>query len=164
MSRGAVLRLASALAVAIVIAACGSRPVVVDRTATPGIIIVPTELPNGRVEIAVRPSYVLGAGTQVTVTIVATRGTITGPTDARVMASGINEGGAPAEVLVRRLDAKAETVKAGARATATLTWNGEDEFGVRVPADAYVLLVEFDSDDGTGTHTVRAAATLQMND
>jgi len=159
-----VLRLASALAIALVIVACGSRPVVVDRTATPGIVVVPTELPNGRVEIAVRPSYVLGAGTQVSVTIVATRGTITGPTEARVMASGINEGGAPAEVLVRRLDAKAETVKAGGRATATLTWNGEDEFGVRVPADAYVLLVEVESDDGTGTRKVRAAATLQMND
>jgi len=143
---------------------CAPRPVAVDRTATPGIIVVPTELPNGRVEIALRPSYVLGAGTQVSVTIVATRGTITGPTEARVMASGINEGGSPSEVLVRRLDAKAQTVKAGGRATATLTWNGEDEFGVRVPADAYVLLVEVESDDGTGTHTVRAAATLQMND
>ena len=137
---------------------------VVDRTATPGIIVVPTDLPNGRVEIALRPSYVLGAGTEVNVTIVATRGTITGPTEARVMASGINEGGLPAEVLVRRLDAKAETVRAGGRATAILTWNGEDEFGVRVPADAYVLLVEFEADDGTSTHTVRAAATLQMND
>ena len=158
------LRLASALALVLLIAGCGSRPVVVDRTATPGIIVVPTELPNGRVEIAVRASYVLGAGTQVGVTIVATRGTITGPTDARVMASGINEGGLPAEVLVRRLDAKASTVKAGGRATATLTWNGDDEFGARVPADAYVLLVEFQAEDATGTHTVRAAATLQMND
>jgi hypothetical protein len=137
---------------------------VVDRTATPRIIVVPTELPNGRVEIAIRPSYVLGAGTQVNVTIVATRGTITGPTDARVMASGINEGGSSAEVLVRRLDAKVQTVRAGGRATATLTWNGEDEFGVRVPADAYVLLVEFEADDGTSTQTIRAAATLQMND
>jgi len=159
-----VWRRASVLAIVLVIAACGSRPVVVDRTATPGIVVVPTELPNGRVEIAIRPSYVLGADTQVNVTIVATRGTITGPTDARVMASGINEGGLPAEVLVRRLDAKAETVRAGGRATATLTWNGEDELGVRVPADAYVLLVEFEADDGAGTHTIRAAATLQMND
>ena len=125
---------------------------------------MPTELPNGRVEIALRPSYVLGAGTQVSVTIVARQGTITGPTDARVMASGINESGLPAEVLVRHLDAKASTVKAGGRTTATLTWNGEDEFGMRVPADAYVLLVEFQAEDGTGTHTVRAAATLQMND
>lgn len=125
---------------------------------------MPTELPNGRVEIAIRPSYVLGAGTQVSVTIVATQGTITGPMDARVMASGINEGGSPSEVLVRRLETKPETVKAGGRATATLTWNGEDEFGVRVPADAYVLLVEVESDDGSSTRTIRAAATLQMND
>jgi hypothetical protein len=159
-----VSRLVSALAVLLVLVACAPRPIVVDRTATPGIVVVPTELPNGRVEIAIRPSYVLGADTQVNVTIVATRGTITGPTDARVMASGINEGGLPAEVLVRRLDASAETVRAGGRATATLSWNGEDELGVRVPADAYVLLVEFEADDGTGTHTVRAAATLQMND
>jgi hypothetical protein len=161
-----VWRQASALAVALalVLAACGPRPVTVTRTATPSVIVVPTELRNGRVEIAVRPSYVLGAGTQVSVTIVVRQGTIIGPTDARVMASGINEGGSPAEVLVRRLDARAETVKAGGRATATLTWNGEDQFGVRVPADAYVLLVDFESNDGTSTHTVRAAATLQMND
>lgn len=157
-------RPASALAVALVLVACGPSPVTTTRTATPTVIVVPTELPNGRVEIAIRPSYVLGAGTQVSVTIIATRGTITGPTDARVMASGINEGGLPAEVLVRRLEAKAATVRAGGRATATLTWNGEDEFGVRVPADAYVLLVDFESNDGTSTRTVRAAATLQMND
>ena len=157
-------RHASALAVALVIAACGSGPVLVDRTATPTVIVIPTELPNGRVEIAIRPSYVLGAGTQVSVTIVATKGSITGPTDARVMASGINEGGSPAEVLVRRLDAKAAKVTAGGRATATVTWNGEDEFGLRVPADAYVLLLDFESNDGTSTRTIRATATLQMND
>jgi hypothetical protein len=159
-----VRRLASALAVAVILVACAQRPVAIDRTATPGIVVVPTELPNGRVEIAVRPHYVLGAGTRVDVTIVATRGSITGPTGARVMASGINEGTAPSEVLVRRLDATAATATAGGRATATLTWNGEDEFGVRVPADAYVLLLDFESNDGGSTRTVRATATLQMND
>ncbi|MGH2491678.1 MAG: hypothetical protein ACRDF9_09220 [Candidatus Limnocylindria bacterium] len=136
----------------------------IDRTPTPAVIIMPTELPNGRVEIALRPSYVLGAETRVDVTIVATRGTITGPLDARVMASGINEGSAPAEVLVRRLDATAATVTAGQRATATVIWDGRDEFGVRVPADTYVLLLEFESNDGGTTRKVRATATLQMND
>ena len=155
----------SALAIALVFAACAPQgPLTILRTATPTIIIVPTELPNGRVEIALRPQYVLGAGARVDVTIIATRGSITGPIEARVMASGINEGGSPAEVLVRRLDAKAATIVAGKRATATLTWNGEDEFGVRVPADAYVLLLEFESNDGESTRTVRATATLQMND
>ena len=154
----------SALAVAVAIAACAPQPVTIERTATPAIVVVPTELPNGRVEIAVRPHYVLGAGTQVDVTIVVTRGTITGPLDARIMASGINEGSAPAEVLVRQLDATSATITAGRRATSTVTWNGEDEFGTRVPADAYVLLLEFESNDGGSTRTVRAAATLQMND
>ncbi|MEP6694026.1 MAG: hypothetical protein ABJB39_05235 [Chloroflexota bacterium] len=153
-----------ASALALLLAACGPAPVTVERTATPTIVVVPTELPNGRIEIALRPRYVLGAGTRVDVTIITTRGTISGPTEARVMASGINEGGSPAEVLVRRLDAPATTVTAGKRATTTLTWNGEDQFGTRVPADAYVLLLEFESTDGNDTRTVRATATLQMND
>lgn len=155
---------ASAILVALVLAGCAGQPVAIQRTATPTIFVVPTDLPNGRVEIAVRPRYVLGAGTRVDVTIIATRGSITGPTEARVMASGINEGGAPAEVLVRRLDAQSATITAGKRAMTTLTWNSEDEFGTRVPADAYVLLLEFESNDGDVTRTVRATATLQMND
>lgn len=154
----------SALAIALAVAACGPRPVTVERTATPSVIVVPTELPNGRIEIAIRPTYALGVPTRVDVTIVATQGTITGPTEARVMASGINEAGSPAEVLVRRLDTKAAAVTAGRRATTSLMWDGDDEFGVRVPADAYVLLLEFESNDGASTRTVRATATLQMND
>jgi hypothetical protein len=155
----------SALAIALVFVACAQQgPPTTVRTATPTVIVVPTELPNGRIEIALRPMYVLGGATRVDVTIIATRGSITGPTEARVMASGINEGGSPAEVLVRRLDAQAATITAGKRGTATLTWNGEDELGVRVPADAYVLLLEFESNDGDSRRTVRATATLQMND
>ena len=65
---------------------------------------------------------------------------------------------------MRRLDTKAATVTAGERAMTSLTWDGDDEFGVRVPAEAYVLLLEFESNDGTTTRTVRATATLQMND
>ena len=155
----------SALAIALVFAACVQPgPLTTVRTATPAVIVVLTELPNGRIEIALRPTYVLGAATRVDVTIIVTRGSITGPTEARVMASGINEGGSPAEVLVRRLDARAATITAGKRSTATLTWNGEDELGVRVPADAYVLLLEFETNDGDSTRTIRATATLQMND
>ena len=124
-------RQASALAFALFIAGCAAQPVALQRTATPGVVVVPTVLPNGRVEIAVRPHYVLGAGTRIDVAFVATRGSITGPTEARVMASGINEGGAPAEVLVRRLAVSVATATADRRATTSVTWNGEDEFGVR---------------------------------
>ena len=158
-------RLASAVVACVLVATgCGPRPVPVDRTPTPGIVVVPTVLPNGRIEIAVQPRYVLGAPTRVDVAVTVTRGAIRGPLEARVMASGINEGGAPAEVLVRRLDATAATITAGRRATTSVTWDGRDQFGVRVPADAYVLLLEFESNDGGNTRTVRATATLQMND
>jgi len=159
-----VLRPLSALAIALAVAACAPRPVTVERTATPSVIVVPTELPNGRVEIAIQPTYLLGEPTRIDVSIVATRGTITGPTEARVTASGTSEPGSPAEELVRRLDTNAATVTAGRRATTSLTWDGDDEFGVRVAADAYVLLLEFESNDGATTRTVRATATLQMND
>ena len=152
------------LVVALVIVACAPPPVTTPRMATPSVIVVPTELPNGRVEIALRPIYLLGAPARVEVAIVTTSGTITGPTEARVMASGINEGGSPAEVLVRRLDARAASASAGRRATTSVTWDGEDEFGVRVSADAYVLLLEFESNDGGSTRTTRATATLHMND
>jgi len=159
-----VWRPVSALALALAVAACGPRPVTVERTATPSVIVVPTELPNGRVEIAIQPTYVLGEPTRIDVTIVTTQGAITGPTEARVTGNGINEPGSPSEELVRRLDTSAATVTAGRRATTSLTWDGADEFGVRVPADAYVLLLEFESNDGGITRTVRATATLQMND
>lgn len=155
---------ASAVGLAFLLAACAPQPVIIQRTATPTVIVVPTELPNGQIEIALQPAYALGGLTRVDVAIAATRGTITGPTEARVVASGINEGGAPAEVLVRRLGAGAVTVTAGRRATTSVIWDGRDAYGVRVPADAYVLLLEFESNDGGNTRTVRATATLQMND
>jgi hypothetical protein len=160
-----VRRPASALAVALLLAGCAPPPpVTVQRTSTPAVIVIPTVLPNGQIEIALQPTYVLGGTTRIDVTIETKRGTITGPTEARVMASGINEPGSPAEVLVRRLDATTITATAGKRLTTSVIWDGRDEFGLRVPADAYVLLLEFESNDGESTRTVRAAATLQMND
>src|SRR5688500_14976708 len=123
-SRGAVWRRLSSLALAFAFAACAPAPVTIQRTGTPAIIVVPTVLPNGRVEIAMQPRYVLGQRTRIDVAIVATRGSITGPREARVMASGIS-----AEVLVRRLDATAATATADRRATTFVTWNGQDQFG-----------------------------------
>jgi hypothetical protein len=157
-------RLRSTILAALVLVACTPQLGTAPGTATPQVIVVPTVLANGRVEIALLPSYSLGRPTRVEIAIVATRGTITGPTEARVVASGISEGGAPSEALVRRLDATAMTATAERRATTSVTWNGEDQFGVRVPADAYVLLLEFVSKEGESERTIRATATLHMND
>ncbi len=130
------------------------------RTAT--TFVIPTELPNGRVEITIQPAYARGTTVTVPVAIVATRGSITGPVAARVMASGINEGGAPAEVLVRELVVTSSTVAAGGRRSTTLTWDTRDAKGVIVPADAYSLVLEVRSDDGGASRTLTAGATLEL--
>jgi hypothetical protein len=149
---------ALALALALVVA-CTATPAPTARP--PTVFVIPTDLPNGLVEITISPSYPLGATATIPVAIVATRGTVTGPVTARVMASGINEAGSPAEVLVRELAATAVTVAAGGRRATTLTWDTRDAKGMVVPADAYSLVLEVRIDDGT-SRIVTAGATLEL--
>lgn len=124
--------------------------------------MIATDLPNGRVEITISPSYTLGATVTIPVTIVVTRGTVTGPLAARIMASGINDPGTPAEVLVRELVVKPATIGANSRTSTTLAWDTRDAKGAIVPADAYSLLVEVRSDDGGTSRVIIASATLDL--
>jgi hypothetical protein len=139
---------------------CTSPPPATGRPAT--VFVIPTDLPNGRVEITISPSYALGAVATIPVAISVTRGSVTGPVTARVLANGINEGGAPAEVLVRELAATPVTVAASGRRSITLTWDTRDTKGVVVPADAYSLVIEVRSDDGGTSRTFTAGATLEL--
>lgn len=155
---------ARALAVAfatllLVAGSCATAPAPTRRPATS--FVIPSELPNGRAEITVAPSYPIGASLTIPITLVVTRGTITGPLTARIMASGINEGGLPAEVLVRDLAVTPVTVAPGRRST-TVSWDTRDLKGVLVPADAYSLVLEFRSEDAGTTRTVRAGVTLEL--
>lgn len=154
---------ALAVALALAIAACTSGPMpAAIATARPSaVFIIPTDLPNGRVEVTVAPSYPLGAVAVIPVGIVARRGSVTGPLRARIMASGINEGGAPAEVLVRELAVKPVVVPANTRGSTTLSWDTRDRNGVVVPADAYTLLIEVRSEDGA-SRILTATATLEV--
>jgi hypothetical protein len=97
----------------------------------------------------------------IQIAVSATRGTITGPISARVLASGINEGGFPAEVLVRDLAVAPVSVAAGRRST-SVSWDTKDLKGVLVPADAYALTLEFRSEDAGVTSTARAATTIEL--
>ena len=139
---------------------CTSAPPPATRTSS--VFVIPTELPNGRVEITIERSYPLGAVMTIPVAIVATRGTVTGPISARVMASGINEAGAAAEVLVRELAVRPATVAANGRSSTSLTWDTRDAKGVIVPADAYSLVVEVRSDDAGSSRNVTAGAGLEL--
>ena len=140
-------------------AGCATAPIPAPRP--PTTFVIPTDLPNGRAEITVAPSYPIGAPLTIPIAIVVTRGTVTGPVAARVMASGINEGSSPAEMLVRDLPVTPSIVSIGRRST-TVSWDTKDQKGVLVPADAYSLVLEFRSDDGSTIKIVRAGATLEL--
>jgi hypothetical protein len=144
-------------ALALVIAACTTAPPPTARP--PAAFVISTQLPNGRVEITVATTYALGAVASIPVTIVVTRGSVTGPVTARVMASGI---GVPAEVLVRDLAVTPLTVGANGRKSTTITWDTRDAKGVVVPVDAYSLVLEVRSLDGGTARMVAATATLEL--
>jgi hypothetical protein len=146
---------------AALLAACAAPAPATARP--PTVFVIPTDLPNGRVEITISPTYTLGAVATIPVVISVTRGSITGPLTARIMASGVSQGGGvPAEVLVRELVVKPAIVAAATRASTTLTWDTRDGNGAIVPSDAYTLLVEVRSDDGGSSRTVTASATLDL--
>jgi len=146
---------------AALLAVCTGPPPATARPAT--VFVIPTDLPNGRVEITIAPTYTLGAVATIPVTISVTRGSVTGPLRARIMASGISQGGGvPAEVLVRELVVKPATVAAKSTASTTLMWDTRDANGAIVPSDAYTLLLEVRSDDGGSPRTVTASATLEV--
>lgn len=145
--------------------ACGSaQPSRVPRSpATSSVIVVPTTLPNGRVEITISYAYTIGQPSKIPMLIRTTRGTITGPLAARVVATGMGERGVPSEVLVRTLPIESAVVVVGQSRTTTVSWDGRDEKGELVPGDAYVLVIEFQSDTGGQVSKVNANATMQWN-
>lgn len=154
------------IAILAALLACGSAPPSrpTPTAATAAVIVVPTTLPNGRVEITIAYAYTLGQAAKIPILIRTNRGTITGPLAARVVATGMGERGTPSEVLVRTLPTESATVAAGQTQTTALSWDGRDEKGDVVPGDAYVLVVEFQIDAaGQQAFKVNANATLHWN-
>jgi hypothetical protein len=160
LSQAAALAAAALLATTV---CSGSSRTPISPSITAAVFVVSTTVSNGRVELALMPAYKLGSTATIPVTIIATRGSITGPIVAKVLASGVNEGGAPAELVVRTLAPRIVTARPGATQTIDVSWDGNDEKGALVPADAYSLRLDFRIDDGAAPHDATATATLQMN-
>jgi hypothetical protein len=151
--------------VVLVAASCGPQ-LPVRPTVPPGqasSFVIPTVLPNGRVEVTIRTAYVIGTTATIPVRVVAARGTLTGPVAARILASGIGGESRPSEVLVSALTVRPVSAAAGKTVTTSVSWDGRDDKGQAVPADAYSLLMEFRIEDGSTVATATAAATLQWN-
>jgi hypothetical protein len=159
VSRGLVL------ATTLLVASCGPQPpsrfTVVPTQ--PISFVIPTILPNGRVEITIRAAYAIGSSATIPVRLIASRGSVAGPIAARILASGIPKGGRPSEVLVATLTVSAVSAKAGQTAATSVTWNGRDDKNEPVAADAYSLVMDFRLEDGSLTTTGTAGATLQWN-
>ena len=160
-----VRRVVSAYLVTILAAGCVS-PALATRTVAPQSVtfVIPTTLGvTGRVEITVRTRYVIGASSTIPVRIIATRGTITGPIAARILASGIGERGAVSEVVVTTLVVAPVLVNAGQSRSTAVVWDGRDAKGKLVPADAYALVMDFRLAEGTTITNATAGATIQWD-
>jgi hypothetical protein len=145
---------------------CGPQLPIIRPTLAPlplATFIIPTVLPNGRADVTIRTSYVLGTSAVIPVTLSASRGTITGPVAARILASGIGGRFRPSEVLVKALPVTPASAAAGQIASTSVSWDGRDDKGDAVPADAYSLVLDFRITDGSIVTTATAGATLQWN-
>jgi hypothetical protein len=154
------------LALLLLVVSCGPQPPTARGTVAPGSpasFVIPTVLPNGRVEVAIRTGYVIGTSAAIPVIVIASRGVVTGPVTARIVASGIGERGRPSETLVATLAVAPVSAKAGQAMPTSVSWNGRDDKNELVPADAYSLLMDFRLEDGSVTTTATAGATLQWN-
>ena len=121
-------------------------------TAAVGVV---TTVPNGRVEIVVKPAYSAGEEVRVVVRLAASSGTLRGPLDPYVQASGF-----AGTAVVRHLAPLPVTAPAGRTVESELVWDGKDDAGRTVPGDDYTLVVAVIDDQGRRT---TAAATVVIN-
>ena len=142
------------VAAALVLAACSSR---VAPTPTPssGDLVLPTTVPNGRVEIVIKPSYPNGKDVTLTVRLIPSTGTLRGPLEPYVQASGFS-----GTRVVKHLAPLPVTATAAKAADAQLLWDTTDDAGRAVPADDYSLVLAVLDDQGQRT-TVGVTITLR---
>jgi len=145
------MRALAALALALAVAACSSPP-----PATPGAtgdLVLPTAVPNGRVEVVVKHGYAVGETVRATIRLIPTSGTLRGPLDPFIQASGFH-----GTATVRHLAVAPITVNAGS-ATVDVSWDMRDDAGKSVGADDYSLVFNVVDDAG---RTSIVGATLQV--
>ena len=131
---------------------CGSAPPV--RTAAPITdLIIPTTVPNGKVEVVVKSGYAVGDTIRATVRLRPSTGTLRGPLDPFIQASGFH-----GTATVRHLVVDPISVTAGSAEVAVL-WDMRDDGGKAVGSDDYSLVFNVIDDAGRMT---TIGTTLQV--
>jgi len=134
-------------------ASCSGTPP--PATPTPvSDLVLPTTVPNGKVEVVVKSRYAVGDTIRATVRLIPTTGTLRGPLDAYVQASGFH-----GTATVRHLPVEPVSANAGSPASMGLAWDMRDDSGQPVGSDDYSLVFTVIDDSGRGT---TVGATLQV--
>ena len=116
-------------------------------------LVIPTTVPNGKVEVIVKAAYAVGQPIRATIRLSPTTGTLRGPVDPFIQASGFH-----GTATVRRLAIDPVSVSAGSADVAVL-WDMRDDAGTVVGSDDYSLVFNVIDDAGRST---TVGATLQV--
>ena len=141
-----------ALLAVLVISSCGATAP--SPTLVPvHDLVIPTTVPNGKVEVVVKNGYAVGETVRATVRLSPTSGTLRGPLDPFIQASGFH-----GTATVRHL-AVAPVTAGAAAAEVAVSWDMRDDAGIAVGTDDYSLVFNVVDDSG---RTTRIGATLQV--
>lgn len=146
------MRCLAALLAVLVLASCSSTPPPTTPPAV-GDLVIPTTVPNGRVDVVVKRGYAVGETVRATVRLSPGTGTLRGPLDPFIQASGFR-----GTATVRHLTVDPVSVSAGS-AEVVVTWDMRDDAGIAVGGDDYSLVFNVIDDSG---RTTTVGATLQV--
>lgn len=147
------MRCIAALFAVLVLTSCRSTtPLITPSPA--GDLVVPTTVPNGTVEVIVKRAYTVGETVSATVRLRPTSGTLRGPLEPFIQASGFS-----GTATVRRLTVEPVTASAGTPVMAVVEWDMRDDAGTAVGGDDYSLV--FNVIDNSG-RTATVGVTLQV--
>ena len=146
------MRLVGGLLAAALLASCGASPVA--RTPAPVTdLVLPTTVPNGKVEVTVRSTYAVGQMVRATIRLIPSTGSLSGPLDPYIQASGFH-----GTATVRHLNVDPINVRGGS-GEAVILWDMHDDSGKAVGSDDYSLVFSVIDDSGRAT---TVGATLQV--
>jgi hypothetical protein len=146
------VRSLAAVLAALVLASCSSPPPVATPLPVTDLVI-PVTVPNGRVEVVVKATYAVGQPVRATIRLSPRTGTLRGPLDPFIQASGFH-----GTATVRHLAVDPVSVTAGST-DVVVTWDLRDDSGQAVGGDDYSLVFNVIDDAG---RTTAVGATLQV--
>src|SRR5687768_7027513 len=112
------------------LASCSSAPPATTTAPLVSDLVIPTTVPNGTVDVIVKRGYAVGETVSATLRLRPTSGTLRGPLDTFIQASGFS-----GTATVRRLIVDPVLANAGTAQMAVVVWDMRDDAGTVVGGD-----------------------------